>query len=47
VNRLYRRWELPESVIEDGERVRIEKRRAMPVDGRVFVIELELTSSPP
>jgi hypothetical protein len=31
------------SLIEDGEWVRIEKRRAMPVDRCVFVIELDVT----
>jgi hypothetical protein len=43
VNRLYRRWELLQSVIEDGEWMRVGKRRAMPIDRRVFVIELDVT----
>jgi len=33
---------LLQSVIEDGEWMHIEKRRAMPVDRRVFIIELDV-----
>nr|WP_227231198.1 hypothetical protein [Salinirubrum litoreum] len=43
MNRLYCRWELLQSVIKNSERVCIEKRRVMPIDGCVFVIELDVT----
>jgi hypothetical protein len=45
VNRLQSRRELLQSVIEDGERVRIEKRRVMPIDRRVFVLKLDVAGS--
>jgi hypothetical protein len=32
-------------VIEDGEWMRVEKRRAMPIDRRVFAIELDVAGS--
>jgi hypothetical protein len=34
-----------QSVIEDGEWMRIKKRRAMPGDRRAFVIKLDVTGS--
>ena len=37
--------ELLQSAIEDGEWVGIEKRHTMPSNGRVFVIELDVTGS--
>jgi len=40
----HRPCELLESVIKDGEWVRIEKRDTMPINGRVFVIELDVTA---
>jgi len=42
VNCLHCRRELLQSIIEGGEWMRIEKRRAMPIDRRVFVIKLDV-----
>jgi len=42
VNRRHCRRELRQPVIKDGEWMGIKKRRAMPVDRRVFVIELDV-----
>gem|GEM_PF-6944947 len=45
MNRLNSARELLQSVLEDSEWMRIEIRRAVPSDWRVFVIELEVTGS--
>jgi len=43
VNRLHCRRELLQSIIKDGEWMRMEKHHTVPIDGRVFVIELDVT----
>lgn len=43
MNRLYYRWESLQSVIEGGEWMRAEKRRVMPINRCVFVIEPDVT----
>jgi hypothetical protein len=45
VNRLESRRELLQPVIEDSEWVCIEKRRTVPIDSHVLVIELDVTAS--
>ena len=44
-NRFQRSRQLLESLIEHSEWMRIEKRCTIPIDGRVFVIELDVTGS--